>query len=170
MQFELTHTFDCDIATFEKLFLDPEYLAFLEKSVPNIQKIEILSREEAGPVVKRRVRYTPKPGAYKVGPKTVPAPWTVFEEDSSYDRERREMRFSNHPHIPAFLREKFTNTGVMSLVADGPARTRRTIRGDIHVRIFLLGRIAESVIHRAGAELIRQEAAALARYVVERRP
>jgi hypothetical protein len=169
MLFEINHTFDCDLATYERLFLDSEYLRFLEKTVPNVQKIEILSCDEQGPVVKRRVRYSPKPGSYKVGPKTVPTEWTVFEEESSFDRERHEMRFSNHPHIPSILRDKFSNNGTVRLTADGPGRTRRSISGEIRVRIFLLGKIAERIIHRAGADLIEQEAKAMKAWVAERK-
>jgi hypothetical protein len=168
MQFEITHTFDCDLATYEKIFLDGGYLEFLQNTVPNLQKVELLTREEEGPVVKRRVRYSPKPGAYKVGPKTVPTPWTVFEEVSAFDRERHEMQFSNHPHIPNFLRDKFKNTGKVKLLADGN-QTRRSVSGEIHVGIFLLGRIAEKVIHRAGADLIEQEATAMKKYLAERK-
>ena len=169
MHFEIQHTFECELAAFEGLFLEPEYLTFLEKTAPNVQKIEQLSREDQGSTVKRRVRYTPKPGAYKVGPKTVPSAWTVFEEDSTYDRERHAGRFANFPNIPHFLREKFTNTGTLTLTADGPGRVRRVIAGEIKVHIFLLGKIAERVIHKAGADLIEQEAQAMRKYLAERR-
>ena len=47
MDFELTHTFDCDLTHFETLFLDPAYLQFLEKTVPNIAKIEVLEKEQS---------------------------------------------------------------------------------------------------------------------------
>ena len=167
MQFEIVHTFDCDVATYEKLFLDAGYIPFLEKNVPNIQKIEALSVEEAGGVLKRRIRYSPKAGAYKVGPKTVPTPWTVFEEVSTFNLAEHAITFSNHPQIPQMLRDKFSNTGSLSLSADG-ARTRRVIKGDIHVKIFLVGKIAERIIHKAGVDLIEQEAAAMKKFIAER--
>lgn len=167
MDFEIVHTFECDIATYEKLFLDAEYIPFLEKNVPNIQKIEPLMVEEQGGVLKRRIRYSPKPGAYKVGPKTVPTPWTVFEEASTFDRARHAITFENHPQIPQMLRDKFTNTGSLTLSADGN-RTRRVIKGEIHVKIFLVGKIAERIIHKAGVELIEQEAAAMKKFIAER--
>jgi hypothetical protein len=169
MHFEIQHTFDCDLATYESIFLEREYLSFLEKNVPNIQKIEQLSREEQGATVKRRVRYTPRPGVYKVGPKTVPPAWTIFEEESTYDREGHTGRFANYPNIPHFLRDKFTNTGTLTLTAEGPSRVRRVIAGEIKVYIFLLGKIAEKIIHRAGADLIEQEAQAMQKLLAERR-
>jgi hypothetical protein len=168
MEFEITHTFDCDLATYERLFLDPEYFGFLEQNVPNIAKVEPLKVEEQGGVLVRRVRYSPKPGAYKVGPKTVPTPWTVFEEESTFDRGAHTIRFSNHPHIPNMLRDKFSNTGTLTLTPDGAGRTKRVVRGEIHVKIFLLGKIAEKIIHKAGAELIEQEAAAMKRFIAMR--
>jgi len=169
MDFELTHTFDIDLPTFEKLFLDPAYLEFLEKNVPNIQKIEPLESKEEGGVLRRKVRYSPKAGAYKVGPKTVPTPWTVFDEESQFTRASHSLSFTNHPHIPQMLRDKFTNVGSLTLVADGPNRVKRTIRGEIHVKIFLIGRIAEKIIYKAGTELIEQEAAALKKYIAEKK-
>jgi len=168
MDFELTHTFDCDLTHFETLFLDPAYLQFLEKTVPNIAKIEVLETHEAAGVLKRKVRYSPKAGAYKVGPKTVPTPWTVFDEESSFTRGAHSLTFTNHPHIPQMLRDKFTNIGTLTLTADGPNRTRRVIRGEIHVKIFLVGRLAERVIYKAGTELIEQEAVAMKKYIAEK--
>ena len=169
MDFELTHTFDIDLQSFEKLFLEPAYLEFLEKNVPNIAKIEALESEDNGGMLRRKVRYSPKAGAYKVGPKTVPTPWTVFDEESQFTRASHSLTFVNKPHIPQMLRDKFSNTGSLTLAADGPGRVKRTIKGQIHVKIFLLGKIAERIIYKAGTELIEQEAAALKKYIAEKK-
>lgn len=164
MDFELTHTFNTDLKTYEGLLLDPELPAFLEENCPDIEKIEVQSLEDDGTTVRRKVLYRPKPGAYKVGPQTVPTRYTVFVEESTYNRNTRYLTFENFPQIPAKLKPKFSNTGSMTLTERG-GRVQRVIKGQINVKIFMVGKIAEKIVYKAGASLIEQEAAAMAKFI-----
>ncbi|MBI3071460.1 MAG: DUF2505 family protein [Deltaproteobacteria bacterium] len=167
MNFEVRHTFDCDIATYERLFLDPGVANVLKVGMRQMQNVELLEHEDKNGAVKRKVRYTPVPGHYKVGPKTVPAHWAVITEESLFDRARHTMQFKNTPNIPAMLRERFHNTGRVELRDAGNGKTERVISGEIVVKIFLLGKIAERIIHKYGVELLDEEARVMQAHVLK---
>ena len=89
--------------------------------------MQALERTEEGPLVRRRVRYRPRPVIPSVGPKRVPPEWFAFVEQSTYDRTRKEMTFSNVPTSGAISR-MLINTGTLRLRASGGG-TERTVSG-----------------------------------------
>jgi hypothetical protein len=133
--------------------------------------VEALERTEEGPLVRRRVRYRPRPVIPSVGPKQVPPEWFAFVERSTYDRNRKEMTFSNVPTSHAISR-MLVNTGTLRLRSSG-GRTERTLDGEIKLRLpFLLKPLAiigERLIHSEGLKILDAEAPVLNRYLVERR-
>jgi hypothetical protein len=106
-----------------------------------------------------------------VGPKRVPPEWFAFVEQSTYDRNRKEMTFSNVPTSQAISR-MLVNTGTLRLRASG-ARTERTLDGEIKLQLpFLLkplAMIGERLIHSEGLKILDAEAPVLNRYIAELR-
>jgi hypothetical protein len=104
-----------------------------------------------------------------VGPKQVPPEWFAFVEQSTYDRNRKEMTFSNVPTSQA-ISKMLVNTGTLRLRPSG-GRTERTLDGDIRVQLpFLLkplAMIAERLIHAEGLKILDAEAPVLNRYLGE---
>jgi hypothetical protein len=165
MHFEITHTFDADLATVEHtLFDDPELPGFLMRTMTLVQGIEPLERRDDGQTVHRRVKYQPLPVIKKIGPREVPAHWMAWIEESTYDRQSHRMQFANLPTLER-VRSLMENRGTLVLEAAGPGTTRRTLRGELTVKVFLLGAIAESLIHQKAVELLDEEAAAVRRFL-----
>ncbi len=171
MRFEKRQFLDGTVDEVERAMLDPRYLDYLLQHHGVLLEVQALERTEEGPLVRRRVRYRPRPVIPSVGPKQVPPEWFAFVEQSTYDRNRREMTFSNVPTSHAISR-MLVNTGTLRLRPSG-GRTERTLEGEIKLLLpFLLkplGMIGERLIHSEGLKILDAEAPVLNRYLAELR-
>ncbi|HVE81863.1 MAG TPA: hypothetical protein VND93_03410 [Myxococcales bacterium] len=149
--------------------LDPRYGEFLLKHHGVLLEVQPLERSEDGDVVKRKVRYRPKPVIASVGPKPVPPEWFAFVESSSYDRKRKTMAFSNVPTSEKIGR-MLVNTGTIRLRESG-GQTERTVDGEISIKLpFLLkplAIIAERVIHAEGLKILDGDVPVMNRFIAE---
>jgi hypothetical protein len=171
MRFEKRQFLDGTVDEVERAMLDPRYLDYLLQQHGVLLEVQALERKEEGPLVRRRVRYRPRPVIPSVGPKQVPPEWFAFVEQSTYDRNRKEMTFSNVPTSNAISR-MLVNTGTLRLRASG-TRTERTLDGEIKLQLpFLLkplAMIGERLIHSEGLKILDAEAPVLNRFIAERR-
>ena len=171
MRVEKRQFLDGTVEEVERAMLDPRYLDYLLQHHGVLLEVQALERKEEGPLVRRRVRYRPRPVIASVGPKQVPPEWFAFVEQSTYDRNRKEMTFSNVPTSQAISR-MLVNTGTLRLRASG-ARTERTLDGEIKLQLpFLLkplAMIGERLIHSEGLKILDAEAPVLNRYIAELR-
>jgi hypothetical protein len=171
MRFEKRQFLEGSVEEVERAMLDPRYLDYLLQHHGVLLEVQALERKEEGPLVRRRVRYRPRPVISSVGPKQVPPEWFAFVEQSSYDRNRKEMTFSNVPTSHA-ISKMLVNTGTLRLRASG-ARTERTMEGEIKLLLpFLLkplAMIGERLIHSEGLKILDAEAPVLNRYLAELR-
>jgi len=171
MRFEKRQFLDGTIEEVERAMLDPRYLDYLLQHHGVLLEVQALERKEDGPLVRRRVRYRPRPVIPSVGPKQVPPEWFAFIEQSTYDRNRKEMTFSNVPTSQSISR-MLVNTGTLRLRASG-GRTERTMEGEIKLLLpFLLkplAMIGERLIQSEGLKILDAEAPVLNRYITELR-
>jgi hypothetical protein len=167
MKFEIRHTFEAEMAAVEAALLDPELPAYLKQHMKLVTEIVPLERTEDGDRVRRRVRYVPVPLIKRIGPKEVPPGAMAWVEESSYDRRMHRMEFRNiseHPKLRALL----DNAGTLTLRDLGAGRTERVVAGELRVKVTLLGRIAEKIIHGEAEKILGEEARVLADYVKAR--
>ena len=52
---------------------------------------------------------------------------------------------------------------------DVGGKTERTISGELEIKVFLLGKIAEKLIYVEAEKILNQEAAALASFIAEKK-
>src|SRR4030095_12259681 len=128
MRFEKRQFLEGTVEEVERAMLDPRYLDYLLQHHGVLLEVQALERKEEGPLVRRRVRYRPRPVIPSVGPKQVPPEWFAFVEQSTYDRNRKEMTFSNVPTSHSISR-MLVNTGTLRL-RRCRARTARTMEGE----------------------------------------
>ena len=171
MRFEKRQFLEGTVEEVERAMLDPRYLDYLLQHHGVLLEVQALERKEEGPLVRRRVRYRPRPVIASVGPKKVPPEWFAFIEQSTYDRNRKEMTFSNVPTSHSISR-MLVNTGTLRLRPSG-TRTERTLEGEIKLQLpFLLKPLAligERMIQAEGLKILDAEAPVLSRYVAELR-
>jgi hypothetical protein len=169
MRFERRQILEGTVDEVERAMLDPGYLDYLLQHHGVLLEVQALERKEEGPLVRRRVRYRPRPVIPSVGPKRVPPEWFAFVEQSTYDRNRKELTFSNVPTSQAISR-MLVNTGTLRLRPSG-TRTERTLDGEIKLSLpFLLkplAMIGERLIHSEGLKILDAEALVMNRYLAE---
>jgi len=168
MRFELKHTFDASIDALIAAMFDPALFDHLKKNMSTIQDIQPIERTEDDGTIRRRTRYTPVPLITMVGPTHVPAAAMAFIEDLRFDKRAQRLEFENLPDMPT-LRKLLVNRGTISFRDLGGGRTERTVAGELTVKVFLLGKIAEKLIYGEAEKILNQEALALASFVTVRK-
>lgn len=167
MHFEIVHTLPADPETVMRVMLEKAYYEYLQQHHPDVDRIEMLSVEDLGATVRRRVHYQPKPIIKSVGPKKVPPEAMAWVEESTLDKASRRLTFRNIP-VKDWVQERMTNTGTIELLDAGNGQTRRVVAGELKVKFPLLGAIAERVIHGKAKDLLDGEARLFGEYLKTR--
>ncbi len=169
MHFEARHRFNGSVEQVERAMLDDRYLDFLLKHHGVLLEAQAISKSVEGTLVKRKIRYRPKPVIESIGPRKVPPEYFAFIEESTYDSVKKELRFKNTATSQT-IANMMINTGVLRLREVG-GQCERTLDGEISLKLpFLLKPIAvigEAVIQREGLKILDAEQAVLNRFIAE---
>lgn len=170
MRFEARQRFQGTADEVERALLDERYFDFLLKHHGVLLEVQPLEVKADGDVVRRKVRYRPKPVISSIGPKPVPPEWFAFIETSTYDKRRKELTFSNVPTSHA-ISKMLVNTGTLRLKDLGNGQTERTMDGEISLKLpFLLkplAMIGEKVIQSEGLKILDGEVPVMNRFITE---
>lgn len=170
MRFEVKHRIQGTVDEVERAMLDARYGEFLLKNHGVLLEVVPQERAEEGDTVRRKVRYRPKPVIASVGPKPVPPEWFAFVESSTYDKKRKELKFTNTPTSDKISR-MLVNTGTIRLRDAGGGQTERTVEGEISLKLpFLLKPVAiigERLIQVEGLKILDGEVPVLNRFITE---
>ncbi|MBM4371261.1 MAG: DUF2505 family protein [Deltaproteobacteria bacterium] len=166
MEFEIRHRFEAPVEEVERVMFHEDLPRLLASRVELLRELELLEARRSGSRLERRVRYLPVPMIRKIGTVTVEPEWMEWVEESSYDFSTHRGTFVN---VPARRRiaELLSNHGSLRFEPRGGA-TERVVSGELRVKVFMVGRIAEKVIHGHAAKLLDQEAAAVAALLRDR--
>ncbi len=169
MHFEARHRFNGSVEQVEKAMFDDRYLDFLLKHHGVLLEAQALSKTVEGSLIKRKIRYRPKPVIASIGPKKVPPEYFAFIEDSTYDTARKELRFKNTATSQT-IANMMVNTGVLKL-RDVGGQCERTLDGEISLKLPLLlkplAMIGEAVIQSEGLKILDAEQNVLNRFIAE---
>ena len=170
MRFEARQRFQGTVDEVERSLLDERYFDFLLKHHGVLLEVQPLEVKAEGDVVRRKVRYRPKPVIESIGPKRVPPEWFAFIETSTYDKRKKELSFSNVPTSNA-ISKMLVNTGTLRLRDLGNGQTERTMDGEIALKLpFLmkpLALIGEKVIQSEGLKILDGEVSVMNRFISE---
>jgi hypothetical protein len=168
MKFELKHTFDAPLDAVVAAMFDPALFEHLKQNMKSTMvDIQPIERKEDDGAVRRRTRYVPVPLIRRVGPKEVPPGAMAFIEDSTFDKRQRRLSFENIPDMGT-LRKLLVNKGTITF-RDLGSRTERTVAGELNVKVFLLGKIAERLIYGEAEKILNDEARALSSFLATRK-
>ena len=169
MRFESRQRIMGTVDEVERAMLDPRYPEFLLKHHGVLLEVQALEVKDEGDKVRRKVRYRPKPVIASIGPKKVPPEWFAFVENSTYDKKKKELTFTNVPTSNS-ISKMLVNTGTLRL-KDVGGQTERTMDGEISLKLpFLmkpLAVIGEKVIQTEGLKILDGEAPVLNRFIAE---
>lgn len=170
MRFEAKQRFQGTVDEVERSLLDERYFDFLLKHHGVLLELQPLEVKDEGDVVRRKVRYRPKPVIAAIGPKPVPPEWFAFIETSTYDKRQKTLTFSNVPTTNT-ISKMLVNTGVLRLRDAGNGQTERTMEGEISLKLpFLLkplAMIGERVIQSEGLKILDGEVPVMNRFISE---
>ncbi|MFZ5469838.1 MAG: hypothetical protein ACOZIN_10420 [Myxococcota bacterium] len=170
MRFETRQRIQGTVEEVEKALLDERYLAFLLQHHGVLLEVQQLEKKDEGSTVRRKVRYRPRPVIASIGPKPVPPEWFAFVETSTYDKGKKELRFSNVPTSNK-ISNLLVNTGTLRLRDLGNGQTERAMDGEISLKLpFLLkplAMIGEKVIQSEGLKILDGELPVLNRFIAE---
>lgn len=170
MRFESRQRIQGSVDEVERAILDARYFEFLLKHHGVLLEVQPLEVKDAGDKVHRKVRYRPKPVIAHIGPKKVPPEWFAFVENSTYDKKKKELSFTNVPTSNS-ISKMLVNTGTLRLRDAGGGATERTMDGEISLKLpFLmkpLAVIGEKVIQSEGLKILDGEAPVLNRFIAE---
>ena len=167
MHFEIVHTLSADRETVMAVMQEKAYYEFLQKNHPDVDRIEMLSVEDLGSTVKRRVHYQPKQIIKSVGPKKISPEAMAWIEESTLDKKAFRLTFKNVP-LKDWVQERLVNSGTIELQDACGGQTRRVVSGDLKVKFLILGAIAERIIHGKAKDLLDGEARLFGDYLKTR--
>jgi hypothetical protein len=169
MRFESRQRVNGTVAEAEAALIDPGYLDFLLKHHGVLLEVALVDKKDDGVRIERKVRYRPKPVIEAIGPKKVPTEFFAFIETSTWDRNKKELKFINVPtsHKISSMME---NTGTLRLRESG-GQCELTMEGEIKLKLpFLmkpLAMIGEQVIKHEGLKILDAQLPVLNRYIAE---
>jgi hypothetical protein len=170
VKFEARQRINGTVDEVEKALLDEGYLGFLLQHHGVLLEVQQIEKKDQGSTITRKVRYRPKPVIKSIGPKTVPPEWFAFIESSTYDKGRKELKFTNTPTSNK-ISNMLVNTGTLRLRDAGGGQTERTMDGEISLKLpFLLkplAMIGEKIIQNEGLKILDAEVPVLNRFIAE---
>jgi hypothetical protein len=126
--FTVVHTFRAAPHVVAEAMLDPALPGFLREHHEMLEDASAEAHLEEGSLVKRRVRYRPRPFLERVGPKKIPPEYLAFVEETTFDRRSMTGSFENRA-LRAAVRRHLINHGTVTLRATSEGRTERRIEG-----------------------------------------
>jgi Protein of unknown function (DUF2505) len=160
MKFEYIHEFDASVETMARIMTHPEINRLMSERMSTIIGTETQSREEKGSSIERKVLYKPVPMIKSVGPVTVEPRWMEWVEASTFNVETGEGSFVNTPNV-ARIAAQMENRGTVRFIPTARG-CKRVLSGELKVKVFMLGKIAERIIAKNAAKIVNEEAALLA--------
>ncbi|MFP2910997.1 hypothetical protein ACLESD_39370 [Pyxidicoccus sp. 3LFB2] len=170
MRFETRQRIQGTVDEVERALLDERYFEFLLKHHGVLLELQPMEVKTEGDLVRRKVRYRPKPVIESIGPKQVPPEYFAFIETSTYDKRRKELTFTNVPTSNT-ISKMLVNTGKLTLRDVGGGQTERSLDGEISLKLpFLmkpLAMIGEKIIQSEGLKILDNEVPVLNRFIAE---
>ncbi|HPB50955.1 MAG TPA: DUF2505 family protein [Myxococcota bacterium] len=160
MKFKYEHDFPTDRNSLISAIFDNGVTERLKAHMSTVMDAQTLEWTRDGDRIRRRVRYLPVPMINDVGGKKVEPQWMEWVEESEVDLAAGRAEFRNVPTTSGIV-PLLENTGVMEFVELDGGHTRRIITGELRVKVFLVGRIAELIIADTARKILDDEAAAM---------
>ena len=157
MKFEFKHDYDVPVEELERILFHDDLFDLLKERMSTIIDVEPLTVSRTGDRMERRVRYLPVPMIKSVGPIKVEPEWMEWYEESNYDFKTHSGQFKNvaaRRKIAGILH----NVGTLELRPNGRGGSTEYMRGELKVKVFMVGRIAEKVIHSNAMKILAEQA------------
>jgi len=152
VRFEITHEFDAPLDAVELAVLSPELGSMLGRSLaslaknggPKIESVETLTHVIENGELRRVLRFQASAPLALFKNRPIARDAMTWQEVSTYRLADHASRWSVAPPKEDW-RRYFRGEGTYRLEAVADGRTRRTVVGDLEIKLALLGKLAERV-------------------------
>ena len=165
MHFEAAHEFDIPLDALELAVLSPNLAdRFAATAIDlrvGIERITERHRSLRGGVLERTWHYQANVSIPKFARGYVTKEMCAWDEQAVYDMAKHKGTWSVSPHVKPEWRKYFESKGTYEIEPLGGGRSRRTVRGEVHLRVRVVRQVAERLIVNEVKKAFDAEAATL---------
>ncbi len=165
MHFEIHHEFDIPLDALELAVISPDLVdkfgATARSKHAGIQSITERSRSLKNGVLERVWHYQAHVRLPKFAQGYVTPEMTAWDEQSVYETGPHRGRWTIVPNIKPAWRQYFSASGTYAIEPLGDGRSRRTVRGELELRVRVVRQVAERLIVSEVRKAFEAEAATL---------
>jgi len=146
MQFEIVHEFDIPLDALELAVISPDLVNDIARKLPNIESVQQKDHILKDGRLERVWSYKANVKIPAFAQSYVTPEMCAWDERSTYDIKRHASEWTIQPHVKPEWRKFFAAKGTYALTGLGSGRTRRTVAGQIELRVPLVRQVAEKLI------------------------
>ncbi len=165
MRFEISHEFDIPLDALELAVISPDLVAKFgdraRSKRTGIQSVTERSRSLKNGVLERVWHYQAQVRLPKFAQGYVTPDMTAWDEQSVYETGPHRGRWTIVPNIRPEWRQYFSAEGTYVIEPLGDGRSRRTVRGELELRVRVVRQVAERLIVGEVRKAFEAEAATL---------
>ena len=165
VQFAITHDFDIPLDALELAVISPSLVDKLAAKVHElgvgIDTIRERARSLKDGVLRRVWQYQASVHIPPCARAYVTRERCAWDEESEYEMAGHKGSWTIQPNVKPEWREYFTSKGTYAITPLGGGRSRRTIEGNVELRLRVVRRMAEPLIVAEVKKAFEAEAATL---------
>lgn len=146
MHFEVVHEFDIPLDALELAVISPNLFQELSKRLHSIESVSQKEHVLTDSRLDRLWSYRANVKIPAFATKYVTPEMCAWDEKSTYDIKRHASEWTILPHVRPEWRKLFTAKGTYTLAQLDSGRTRRTVIGNLELRVPLVRPVAEKLI------------------------
>jgi hypothetical protein len=146
VHFEVVHEFDIPLDALELAVISPNLFQELSKRLHSIESVSQKEHVLTDARLERLWSYRANVKIPAFATKYVTPEMCAWDEKSTYDIKKHTSEWTILPHVKPEWRKLFTAKGTYALLQLDSGRTRRTVLGNLELRVPLVRPVAEKLI------------------------
>lgn len=146
VHFEISHEFDIPLDALELAVISPNLCSKLAYRLPNIESVHQKEHVLKDGRLERVWGYRANVKLPAFARAYLKPEMMAWDERSTYDIKRHASDWTIAPHVKPEWRRYFAASGTYELATLASGRTRRTVSGNIELRVPVIREVAEKLI------------------------
>jgi hypothetical protein len=146
VHFEINHEFDIPLDALELAVISPNLCAKLAHRLPNMESVHQKEHVLKDGRLERVWSYRANVKLPAFARAYLKPEMMAWDERSTYDIKRHASDWTIAPHVKPEWRKYFAASGTYTLTTLASGRTRRTVSGNIDLRVPVVSQVAEKLI------------------------
>ncbi len=146
VRFEIVHEFEIPLDAIELAVLSPDLFSKLESRLTNMEDVTQKEHRLENGVLHRVWAYQASVRVPVFAKKLVTREMLSWDEISTYDLKTHEAAWSVAPNFKPEWKKYFQAEGKYKLIPMGQAQTKRTVEGELTLRVPVVQKVAERAI------------------------